>query len=172
LYYFSDFRAELLQLCKIIGCLQNLLKFYGNFFYFYGQSFTAYGGRFAVTQEEETMGPGRYPEEKRVLYFFIELACHSKDYFNEFCDDEHGYCGLYDYVETILEDKDEQTAENMVNALTGIKMAINSDERVKAFFEHSIDKATGLRYPALIEFLLKKARKRGKKKRNPSLRSG
>jgi hypothetical protein len=123
-------------------------------------------------QAEAKMGPDRFTEVKRVLYLFIELACHSKDYFNEFCDDEHGNCGLYDYVKTILEEKDEQTPENMANALTGIKVAMNSDERVKAFFEHSIDKVTGLRYPALVDFLLKKARNRGKKKRSPCLRSG
>lgn len=41
-----------------------------------------------------------------------------------------------------------------MNALNGIKMAIESDKQVKAFFEHSIDTLTRLRYPALVNFLL------------------
>jgi hypothetical protein len=106
------------------------------------------------------MASNRYAEEKRALYFFMELASHSKDYFNDFCDDEHGYCGLYDYVESILVNEDKQTAENMANALVGIKMSIDSDDRVKAFFEHSIDTITGLRYPALVDFLLKRNERR------------
>ncbi len=113
------------------------------------------------------MGTNRYTEEKRALYFFIELASHSKDYFNDFCDDEHGYCGLFDYVENILEDEEKQTAENMMNALAGIKMAIDSDERVKAFFAHSIDTITGLRYPALVDFLLKGNVGQGRKEEMP-----
>jgi len=96
---------------------------------------------------------------ERVLSFFIELASHSRDYFNEFCDDEHGYCGLYDYVSSILTDKEKQTPENIVNALAGIKIAISFDEQVKAQFEHSIDRLTGLRYPVLVEKLLEKCRK-------------
>jgi hypothetical protein len=112
------------------------------------------------------MGTGSCPQEKRVLYLFIELACHSIDYFNEFCDDEHGYCGLYDYVENILEDEKMQTKENMMNALAGIKMAINSDERVKTFFEHTIDKLTGLRFPTLVDFMLKNARNTIKENRD------
>jgi hypothetical protein len=31
---------------------------------------------------------------------------------------------------------------------------------VKAFFEHSIDTITGLRYPALVDFLLKRNERR------------
>lgn len=57
------------------------------------------------------MTPSCLPDVKRVLPFFIELASHSQDYFNDFCDDEHGYCGLYDYVESILADKEKQTSE-------------------------------------------------------------
>jgi len=95
---------------------------------------------------------------ERVLSFFIELASHSQDYFNEFCDDEHGYCGLYDYVSSILVDKEKQTPENIVNALTGIEIAISFDERVKAQFEHSIDRLTGLRYPVLVDKLLEQCR--------------
>jgi hypothetical protein len=95
---------------------------------------------------------------ERVLSFFIELASHSQDYFNEFCDDEHGYCGLYDYVSGILVDKEKQTPENIVNALTGIEIAISFDERVKEQFEHSIDRLTGLRYPVLVDKLLEQCR--------------
>ena len=102
------------------------------------------------------MGLNRYAEEKRALRFFLQLASHSKDYFNDFCDDENGCCGLYDYVEDILQDEGRQTVENMLNALTGIKMAINSDVEVKTFCLHSIDSITGLRYPALVDFLLAK----------------
>jgi hypothetical protein len=109
------------------------------------------------------MGSNSYAEEKRALRFFLELASHSKDYFNDFCDDENGYCGLYDYVEVILQDEVRQTPENMLNALTGIKMAINSDEGVKTFCLHSIDTITGLRYPALIDFLLSKNTGTGKR---------
>jgi hypothetical protein len=109
------------------------------------------------------MGSNRYAVEKRALRFFLELASHSKDYFNDFCDDENGYCGLYDYVEDILQDEERQTAENMLNALTGIKMAINSDERVKSFCLHSIDSITGLRYPALVDSLLEKNTGAGKR---------
>jgi hypothetical protein len=108
------------------------------------------------------MGSNSYAEEKRALRFFLELASHSKDYFNDFCDDEHGYCGLYDYVEDILGNEEIQTRENMANALTGIKMAIDSDEGVKNFCLHSIDTITGLRYPALVDFLLAKNTGTGK----------
>lgn len=104
------------------------------------------------------MTSARDANVKRVLSFFIELGSRSKDYLNEFCDDEHGYCGLYDYVEDILADKEKQTPENMVNALAGIKMAIDSDQQVKALFEHSIDKLTELRYPVLVGLLLEKCK--------------
>jgi hypothetical protein len=97
------------------------------------------------------------PNVKRLLSFFLELASHLQDYFNDFCDDEHGYCGLYDYIGSILADKEKQTPENLVNALAGIKIAIDSDEQVKALFEHSIDKLTGLRYPVLIDMLIEKS---------------
>jgi hypothetical protein len=102
------------------------------------------------------MTSGCDPDVYRVLSFFIQFASHSQDYFNDFCDDEHGYCGLYDYVSGILADKEKQTPENILNALTGIKIAIDSDEQVKALFEHSVDKLTGFRYPVLVGMLLEK----------------
>lgn len=104
------------------------------------------------------MTSARDPDVKRVLSFFIELASHSQDYFNDFCDDEHGYCGLYDYVVSILADTEKQTPENIVNALTGIRIAIDSDEQVKALFEHTTDKLTGLRYPVIVGMLLEKCK--------------
>ena len=96
-------------------------------------------------------------EGKRVLCLFIELANHRKDYFNDFCDDENQNCRLYDYVENLLADEKRLRADEIANALTGIKMAISSDDHVKSIFEHSIDKLTGIRYPALVDLLLKKA---------------
>ena len=92
----------------------------------------------------------------RLLSFFIESASPYRDYFNEFCDDEHGYCGLYDYIADILTEDKKQTPENIANALTGIKTAIDSDEQVKSMFGHSIDLLTGLRYPDLVGMLIER----------------
>lgn len=52
-----------------------------------------------------------------------------------------------------------------MNALNVIKMAIDSDKQVKAFFKHSIDTLTGLRYPALVDFLLNKCMEEKNKER-------
>jgi hypothetical protein len=92
----------------------------------------------------------------KVLCLFIELA-DRKDYFNDFCDDENQNCRLYDYVENLLADEKRLRADEIAHALAGIKMAISSDHHIKSIFEHSIDKLTGLRYPALVDMLLKNA---------------